>query len=289
MAGLKELKNKIGVIESTRKITSAMKLVAGVKLRKVEQKTASSREYSTELCQMLAKIRPEFLDSKLGLFTGRKQVQTVMLVIFSASRGLCGNFTYTLGKIANGMISDLHRSGKKIRVLCIGNKLFSTLKKLLKDGDFIECVDDFYNAKDMFGESSKIAKKIISDYKIGEIDEVSIVYTRYYSAVSRKVESVGIIPISHAPDSDKSVTIFEASAEKILQDILPYNITVQIYRCALESVASEQSSRVASMDNATRNADSLLSEFKIKYNRGRQLKITQELTEIIAGAAAVEG
>jgi F-type H+-transporting ATPase subunit gamma len=132
-----------------------------------------------------------------------------------------------------------------------------------------------------------LADKIIKYFNEKEIDKASLVFTKYYSAMSRQVEIKDIIPISCEPSEDKSVTVFEPSPEQILSELLPYNMAIQIYQAVLESIASEQSSRMTSMDSATRNADSLLSDFKSKYNRTRQLKITQELVEVISGAKAI--
>ena len=289
MTSLKELKNKVGVIESTKKVTSAMKLVAGVKLRKAKQKVVTSREYSSELADMISKIRIELLGVESDLFSGRKNVETVLLVVFASDIGLCGNFNYLVNKHAKEAIRVIHEDGKKVKILCIGNKLLNPLKAMLKSSDTIEFIPNFYNSKDMLEKSKELSEKIIAYYQSEAVDKVSIVCTVYYSAMRLSVETKDIIPILCVPSEDKTMTIFEPSAEKILDDLLPYNIAVQIYQCALESITSEQNARMTSMDSATRNADTLLADFKTKYNRGRQLKITQELTEIIAGAKAVEG
>lgn len=289
MANLKELKNKINVIESTRKVTSAMKLVAGVKLKKAEQKTVASRNYSSELNGMIARIRTELLDVEFELFSGRSEINTILLIVFASDRGLCGNFNYLVNKKTKSLISDIHEVGKKIKLICIGSKLINAFKILLNNNDSMEVIEDFYNSKDMFAKTKNLGAKVVDYYRTGVVDKVSIIYTMYYSAMHKDVKIKDIIPLSCEPNSDKTTTIFEPSAEKILNDLLPYNVSVQIYQAALESIASEQSSRMSSMDTATRNADTLLSDFKIRYNRGRQLKITQELTEIIAGAKAVEG
>lgn len=287
MASLKELRNKITVIESTRKVTAAMKLVAGVKLRKAEQKTTSSREYSRELNGMLSRLRRDFLDIESELFNGRKYIESVLLIIFTSDRGLCGNFNYLVNKEVSGIVNSLHKEGKKIKILCVGSKLLEHFKKLLRPTDSVEIVEDFYKGNDTYAKSKILADKVISLFKKEIVDEVSVVYTKYYSAMNRKVEIKGIIPLSCEENEDKTVTVFEPNVKKILDKLLPYNIAIQIYQCALESIASEQSSRMTSMDNATRNADSLLSESKVKYNRIRQAQITQELVEIISGAKAV--
>lgn len=289
MANLKELKTKIGAIESTRKVTAAMKLVAGVKLRKAEAKATSSRAYSSELNSMIARIRAQLLDKKYELFSGRDEVKAILLIVFASDKGLCGNFNYLINKKAKEVISGIHNEGKKLKLICIGHKLIKSLKAELNESDSIEIVEDFYNSKNMFEKTKELGAKIVDYYRSEMVDKVSILYTMYHSAMHKNAEVKDIIPITCEPNNDQTETIFEPSAEKIMNDILPYNVCVQLYQAALESITSEQSSRMTSMDSATKNADTLLSDFKMQYNRGRQLKITQELTEIIAGAKAVEG
>lgn len=287
MASLKELRNKINVIESTRKVTEAMKLVAGVKLRKSEQKAVASREYARELNSMLAKIRREFIEVESELFNGRKDVKTVLLVVFASDRGLCGNFNYLVSKETMRLVEELHIEGKNVRVMCVGNKILELLKKFSESFEKMELIADFYRSGDVYNNAKTLAEKIVAEFMSNIVDKVILVSTHYYSAMNHIVEQKEIIPLSCEPNNDKTETIFEPNVEKILLDLLPFNIAIQIYQAVLESIASEQSSRMTSMDNATRNADNLLSEFKVKYNRTRQAKITLELVEVISGAKAI--
>lgn len=287
MASLKELRNKINVIESTRKVTEAMKLVAGVKLRKSEQKAVASREYARELNSMLAKIRREFIEVESELFNGRKDVKTVLLVVFASDRGLCGNFNYLVSKETIRLVEELHIEGKNVRVMCVGNKILELLKKFSESFEKMELIADFYRSGDVYNNAKTLAEKIVAEFMSNIVDKVILVSTRYYYAMNHIVEQKEIIPLSCEPNKDKTETIFEPNVEKILLDLLPFNIAIQIYQAVLESIASEQSSRMTSMDNATRNADNLLSEFKVKYNRTRQAKITLELVEVISGAKAI--
>lgn len=287
MASLKELRNKINVIESTRKVTEAMKLVAGVKLRKSEQKAVASREYSQELNSMLARIRREFIDVKSELFNGRKHAKTVLLVVFASDRGLCGNFNYLVSKETMKLVQELREDDKNVRIMCVGNKILELLKKFSESFENIELIADFYHSGDTYNNAKTLAKKVVAEFMSNVADKVILVYSRYYSAINHVVTAKEIIPLSCEPNNDKTETIFEPNAEKILLDFLPFNVSIQIYQAALESIASEQSSRMTSMDNATRNADNLLSDFEIKYNRTRQAKITLELVEVISGAKAI--
>ncbi|GHU13033.1 ATP synthase gamma chain [Alphaproteobacteria bacterium] len=287
MANLKELKNKINVINSTRKVTSAMKLVAGVKLRKAEQQTNASRDYATELNRILARLNQKFIDIKSELFHGRKNVQTEMLIVFSSDRGLCGNYNYLITDEVSQVIDDFHKDGKNVYIVCVGNKAFFQIKKIIEKTDHIELVDGFYNEKNIVEASMLLARKGVEYFQSNVIDKISAVYTKSYSAIKREVELKKLIPIKCEPTNDKSETIFEPNVDEIIDELVPYNLGIQIYQTALESMTSEQSSRMTSMDNATRNADSILSELRITYNRTRQYRITQELTEVISGADAI--
>lgn len=289
MASLKELRNKIGVIESTRKVTQAMKLVAGVKLRKAEQKSLASREYAQELNSMLSRIRRKLVDVESELFQGRKQINTVLLILFASDRGLCGNFNYLVCKETLRIVHDLHSEGKKVKIICVGNKLQDLLRKYGAKFESIEHESDFFKTHDLQDKAKQLADRVVERFFDHDIDQVRLVYTHYYSALNRTVECKNIIPLACEPNNDPTETIFEPSAEEVLQKLLPFNVAVQIYQAILESVASEQGSRMTSMDNATRNADNLLSEFKVKYNRTRQAKITLELVEVISGAKAISG
>jgi F-type H+-transporting ATPase subunit gamma len=185
------------------------------------------------------------------------------------------------------IISNIHGENKKIHLICVGAKLFNILKQKLNGDDVIELMEDFYKSDKLFDNSQKLAQKIISDFTCGSVDRVSAVYTRCYSAMHREVQTKDIIPLTCEPNPDKTDTVFEPNAEDVLRNIVPYNVAIQIYQAALESIAGEQGSRMISMDSATRNADELLSNLTIKYNRTRQYNITQELVEVVSGASAV--
>ncbi|MDR0580497.1 MAG: ATP synthase F1 subunit gamma [Holosporaceae bacterium] len=287
MTNLKELRNKVSVVQSTRKVTMAMKLVAGVKLKKAEQKAVASREYAQELDHILSLIRRELIDVNYELFSGRSLIHTEMLVVFASDKGLCGNFNYLIGKEVFRIISEIHAENKKIHVVCVGSKLFNIIKQKLLRNDIIELAEDFYRSDKLFFNAQKLADKVIADFTTNGVDRVSVVRTKYRSVTQCKVETKSIIPLLRELNSDRSETIFEPNVEEVLKMAIPHNIAIQIYQSALESVASEHGARMTSMDNATRNADELLSELTTTYNRIRQYNITQELVEVVSGAAAV--
>jgi F-type H+-transporting ATPase subunit gamma len=287
MANLKELRNTIGVVQSTRKVTAAMKLVAGVKLKKAEQKASTSREYVSELENLLARVPRECAPVKnCELFWGRDEINTEMLVVFASDKGLCGNFNYLINRETLNIISRIRAKNRKVNILCIGVKAFDFLKHELPD-ESIEFMGDFYKNEKLFENSNKLAEKIIADFHSKKVDGASIVYTKCYSAMRHQVETKPLIPLGCESNFDEMDTIFEPDVKFILDTVLPYNIAIQLYQTALESIASEQGSRMTSMDSATRNADELLSNLTIKYNRTRQYNITQELVEVVSGATAI--
>jgi len=286
MANLKELRIKIGGIKAIRKVTAAMKLVAGVKLRKAEQRALTSKPYANELKKILATIKREDLEKRYDLFDGRESVKTEALIAFASDKGFCGNFNYLLSKKIKEIIADRRESDINLQILCVGNKLYQLLKHAPSKNASLELISDFYKG-DMFDNAKNLASRIIKEFFEEKIDKVSLVYTNYHSAMKMVVRENSLIPLTQEENHDITTTIFEPSADEVLENLLPYNIGVQIYQATLESIASEQSSRMRSMDNATRNADEMLGDLTVRYNRTRQYGITQELTEVVAGADAI--
>lgn len=286
MANLKELRIKIGGIRAIRKVTAAMKLVAGVKLRKAEQRALASKPYANELKKILATIKRENLAKSYELFDGRESVKSEVLIAFASDKGFCGNFNYLLSKKLKEIITERHASGIKIKILCVGNKLYQMLRHALSEKESLELVADFYKGE-ILANARNLAARVIEEFRKEAVDRVSLVFTHYYSAMRMTVGEESLIPLKREENKDITETIFEPSADEVLENLLPYNLGIQIYQAALESMASEQSSRMRSMDNATRNADEMLGDLTIRYNRTRQYGITQELTEVVAGASAV--
>ena len=288
MANLKELRIKIGGIQSIRKVTAAMKLVAGVKLRKAEQKALASKPYANELRKILSRINRDNLETSYELFDGRDLVKTELVIVFASDKGFCGNFNYLINKKVKEVIEERNKAGIKVKILCIGNKVYQMIRHASINLESLELVEEFYKGN-MFDHTKKIADRVIDEFRSGIVDKVSVIYTNYYSAMRIEVKETSLIPLSYEKSDDVTMTIFEPSADEVLLNLLPYNLGIQLYQAALESVASEQSSRMRSMDNATRNADEMLRDLTVKYNRTRQYGITQELTEVVAGADAIAG
>ena len=286
MANLKELRIKIGGIRAIRKVTAAMKLVAGVKLRKAEQRALASKPYANELKKILATIKRENLAKSYELFDGRESVKSEVLIAFASDKGFCGNFNYLLSKKLREIVAERRAAGVKVEILCVGNKLYQMLRHALSEKESLELVADFYKGE-ILENSRNLAARVIEEFRKEAVDRVSLVFTHYYSAMRMTVGEESLIPLKREENNDVTETIFEPSADEVLENLLPYNLGIQIYQAALESMASEQSSRMRSMDNATRNADEMLGDLTIRYNRMRQYGITQELTEVVAGADAI--
>ncbi len=286
MANLKELRIKIGGIRAIRKVTAAMKLVAGVKLRKAEQRALASKPYANELKKILATIKRENLAKSYELFDGRESVKSEVLIAFASDKGFCGNFNYLLSKKLREIVAERRAAGVKVEILCVGNKLYQMLRHALSEKESLELVSDFYKGE-ILENSRNLAARVIEEFRKEAVDRVSLVFTHYYSAMRMTVGEESLIPLKREENNDVTETIFEPSADEVLENLLPYNLGIQIYQAALESMASEQSSRMRSMDNATRNADEMLGDLTIRYNRMRQYGITQELTEVVAGADAI--
>lgn len=287
MANLKELRIKIGGIRAIRKVTAAMKLVAGVKLRKAEQRALTSKPYANELKKILARVKRENLAKTYELFDGRESMKNEVLIAFASDKGFCGNFNYLLSKKLKEIIEKRRVSGINVKVLCIGNKLYQMLKHSVFENATLELADDDFYKGEILDNARSLASRAIDEFRKETADKVSLVYTHYYSAMRMVVDEESLIPLNREENEDITETIFEPSADEVLENLLPYNLGVQIYQAALESMASEQSSRMRSMDNATRNADEMLGDLTVRYNRTRQYGITQELTEVVAGASAV--
>lgn len=288
MANLRELRNKLATVRSTRKLTSAMKLVAGVKLRRAEQQAVSSRKYANHLFNMISGIRRDFLDKCPELLVGRTNSKNVLLIVFFADKGLCGNFNYNIIKNTKQEVADLMNEGKKVKVLCLCQKAYTTFKNLLENTCEVELFDDAKKNDMSLDHADRVSDYVCEAFLEGKIDIVKLLFTKYLSAMTREVRVETVVPIKECEQKDSdTVTIFEPDEEAVFNKLLKYNVAIQIHQAGLESMASEHSARMTAMDNATRNANELVSKLELKYNRLRQSMITLELVEVISGAEAL--
>ena len=295
MPNLKDLKNRIASVQSTRKITSAMKMVAASKLRRAQEQAEASGPYAERMGRMLSSLAANVQDSGNGpkLMTGTGADQVHLLVVISSDRGLCGAFNGSIVREAKRQIVRLQGEGKTVKLLTVGRKARDQLKREYASL-IVESYEDVDRRRLGFSDADMVATKVLSMFDAGEFDVCSVIFNKFKSAISQVVTVQQLIPFAVATEATeaagadaKAMYEFEPDEEQILAELLPRNLSIQIYRALLESAASEQGARMTAMDNATRNAGDMINKLTITYNRTRQAYITKELIEIISGAEAL--
>jgi F-type H+-transporting ATPase subunit gamma len=296
MASLKDLRNRITSVKSTQKITSAMKMVAAAKLRRAQEQAEASRPYADRMERMLGSLAAS-VAGKAGapaLLAGSGKDDVHLVVVGTADRGLCGGFNSSIVRESRRLIIELQAAGKTVKVLCVGRKGRDQLRRNYADL-IIDTVEDIAKPALKFDSAQAISDRVIAMFEAGEIDVCTMVYAEFKSVISQIVTTQQLIPFVPATKGDKEadaadgafVYDYEPDEETILADLLPRNLTVQIYKALLENNASEQGARMSAMDSATRNAGDMISKLKRVYNRTRQAVITNELIEIISAKEAM--
>ena len=290
MPSLKDLKNRIGSVKSTQKITSAMKMVAAAKLRKAQDQALASRPYTSLMDNIVSKISSKTSSNTIELLSGKPDNKTHLLVVFSADRGLCGGFNGSITRAVRSEVKKLQQDGINVKLLMVGKKSADSLNRDYGNL-FIERIDG-KSAKPNFTDSEILAKKIIDLFEDGEFGVCKVIFNKFVSAITQEVTFKSLVPADVKPietDVDKNGSIyeFEPSEEEILNDLLPRNLATQLFSSQIESTASELAARMTAMDNATRNAGEMIDKLTLQYNRTRQAVITSELIEIISGAEAL--
>ena len=293
MPNLKELKNRIASVKSTKKITSAMKMVAASKLRRAQELAESSRVYADSLAFILSSLAGKTTNNSdlPEILTGRENPKTTLLVVNSSDRGLCGGFNSNLFRNAKKWIAQLQAQGKTIKLMTVGKKAASFYRR--SELDVIAGFDDLTSNDRQLQVAEEVKNKIVELFENNEVDEVSILFNKFISAISQEPSYQSIIPMTteestqEETQTNNAVFEFEPDKNELLEYLVPRNFLTQIYRSILESAASEHAARMTSMDNATRNAGDMIDRLTLTYNRTRQAFITKELIEIISGAEAV--
>lgn len=296
MPSLKDLRLRIRSVRSTQKITSAMKMVAGAKLRRAQEAAEAARPYAERMERMLTSLGASFAGrpDAPGLLAGTGKSDTHLIILATADRGLCGSFNASLVREARTMIRDLLAEGKKVKILCIGRKGRDALRRQY-GAMIIESFTEVDRPRLGFPIALKVAQRIGELFAAGEFDVATIIYNRFKSALSQVVTRQQLIPFGGEPAAaqaeaaagPRAVYEYEPSEEEILEVLLPRNLAIQVFRALLENYASEQGARMTAMENATRNAGEMIGKLTTRYNRTRQAQITKELIEIISGAEAV--
>lgn len=300
MASLKDLRSRIASVQATRKITSAMKMVAAAKLRRAQEQAEAARPFAERMERMLASLGASVQGSPGAppLIAGTGSDQTHLIVVATADRGLCGGFNVNIVRRTRLLIRTLEAEGKTVKLLCVGRKGRDQLRRE-HQAKIIDTVEGLGRKNLTFDEADGVGDTLRRMFDEGEFDVCTMVYARFVSAISNEVTAQQLIPAeppklgegdddAAAPDDlNGAVYEYEPSEEAILAELLPRNVSIQVFRALLENAASEHGSRMTAMENATRNAGDMINDLTLTYNRTRQAIITKELIEIISGADAV--
>ena len=294
MASLKDLRDRIGSVKATQKITSAMKMVAAAKLRRAQEQAEAARPYAERMERMLASLGSSVRGTPGAppLLAGTGSDQRHLIILATADRGLCGGFNTNLVRRARALVRDLLADGKEVSILCVGRKGRDAIRRDY-GSMIVDNIEGIGRKAVEFEEADGIADTVREMFANGDFDVCTLIYAKFKSAISNEVQAQQLIPapIPEASDDDQdlggAVYEYEPSEEAILAELLPRNVAVQIYRALLENAASEHGARMAAMDNATRNAGDRIKSLTLTYNRTRQAMITNELIEIISGAEAL--
>ncbi|MCJ8308739.1 MAG: F0F1 ATP synthase subunit gamma [Rhizobiaceae bacterium] len=294
MASLKDLRNRIASVKATQKITKAMQMVAAAKLRRAQSAAEAARPYSQRMDSVMANIAAAIGDdtsSAPKLLAGTGSDQNHLLIIATAERGLCGGFNSSIARLGRDKARELKAAGKNVKILCVGKKGADVLRS--EFDDIMLPLVDLREVKNVgYNNASDIAHQVLGMFDAGEFDVATLFYSEFKSVISQVPTAQQIIPpsIPEVEGDADSASVFydyEPDENEILADLLPNNVTVQIFRALLENAASEQGARMSAMDNATRNAGEMIEKLTRDFNRQRQAQITTELIEIIAGAEAL--
>lgn len=295
MPSLKDLRNRIASVKATQKITKAMQMVAAAKLRRAQESAEAARPYAERMDAVLANLSRALMGQEgappLMAGTGRDDVH--LLVVATAERGLCGGFNSSISRLARDHARRLIADGKTVKILCVGRKGQDALKRL-----FGPMIIDTITLREVrhigFANASGIGQRILELFQQGEFDVCTLFYSQFKNVITQVPTTLQLIPAS-IPEADDTAAAagslacyeYEPEEKELLEELLPRNVSVQIFRALLENAAGEQGARMSAMDNATRNAGDMIDSLTMSYNRARQAQITKELIEIISGAEAL--
>ena len=295
MASLKDLRDRINSVQSTKKITSAMKLVAGARLKKAQIEAEYSRPYVNRMQTIIDNVTSNInMENAPEIIKGKENNKTHLIVLMTSDRGLCGGFNSAITKLAKKKIKNLLNSNKTVKIFCIGKKGLDHLKR-----EFNELIIDSIPISSQkridYEFAAKISNKILLMYENEEFDVAHTVFSLFKSAIKQEAQLKQIIPVLESDENisnkdeknDDAIYEYEPEEEEVLKNLVPQNVSIQIFSGLLENAAGEQGARMTAMDNATRNAGELIDTLTLNYNRSRQAQITKELIEVISGAEAV--
>jgi F-type H+-transporting ATPase subunit gamma len=291
MASLKAIRTRIASVTATRKITKAMQMVAAAKLRRAQDAVTAARPYAEKMSGVIASLAKGLRENPAApaLLTGTGRDQAHLLIVATADRGLCGGFNTNIVRLARQHIQTLQREGKDVKLICVGRKGRDQLRR--QHGSRIVAEIEQTGVKQIgFANALTVSRKVLEMFEAGEFDVATLIYARFKSVISQLPTAQQLIPAAiDAAAAASSGTVYEYEPEEaeILAELLPRNVTVQIFRALLENVAGEFGAKMSAMDAATRNAGDVIDALTILRNRTRQAQITKELIEIISGAEAL--
>ncbi len=292
MASLKDMRVRIAATKATQKITKAMQMVAASKLRRAQAAAEAARPYAARMNKVLANLAGPMQGraDAPALLAGTGKDQTHLLVVCTAERGLCGAFNSSIARLAREHTARLLAAGKDVKILCVGKKGYDSLRRLYAR-QIIEVVDLRQVKRLAFVDADAIGQQVRSLFAAGQFDVATIFYSEFRSVISQVPTAQQVIPAEIKAGAEDAGGLgayeYEADEETILADLLPRNLSVQIFRALLENAASEMGAKMTAMDSATRNAGEMIDKLTLNYNRTRQAQITKELIEIISGAEAL--
>jgi len=298
MPSLKDLRNRINGVISTKKITTAMKLVAGARLKRAQIAATTSRPYVVKMQELINNITSSVknIETLPKIVKGSESNKIHLIILITSDRGLCGGFNTAMARLAKKRINELLNSNKIVQILCIGKKGYNQLKREYKDLIIDTIILPYKSNKVDYEFAQKISHRILMMYENDKFDSASIIFSLFRSPLKQEPQLKQIIPVLNNDENttknsdesrDKKIYEYEPEEEYILKNLIPHNISIQIYRGLLENAAGEEGARMIAMDNATRNAEELIDVLRLNYNRSRQAQITKELIEVISGSEAI--
>jgi F-type H+-transporting ATPase subunit gamma len=296
MPSLKDLRNRIASVKATQKITKAMQMVAAAKLRRAQDAAEAARPYAERMAAVLANLadRVETMPEAPPMMVGTGEDRRHLFVVCTADRGLCGAFNAAIVRKALLDARPMITEGKDVRFLCVGRKGYDILRRSMRER--IVDVISFRNVRRIgFDNAEEVGRRVVKMFEDGELDVATLYYSAFKSVISQVPTARRLIPVEVSAEvaeeeraaAGDAVYEYEPEESVILEELVPRNLSVQIFRALLENAASEQGARMTAMDNATRNAGEMIEKLTLQYNRTRQAQITKELIEIISGAEAL--
>ena len=284
MANLKDIRDRIKSVKSIQKVTKAMKMVAAAKMRKAQERMEQARPYTHRLTEVIHHLLPD-IDRELLPLLDIREIQRVGYIVVTSDRGLAGSFNTNVLKKAQQEIDEIGK--QKVDLFCIGKKAIDHFKR--RDYNIVQSHIEFWNDLD-FPHAMKMSEGIISHFINGEVDEIHVVYNEFVNIATQSIQSERLLPLEY-DDKDRIAHVdrlYEPSKEKLVRSLIPRHLNIQMWKYLLESYASEQAARMVAMENATENAEDMIKDLSLEFNKARQASITKEMLEIVSGAEALK-